>query len=69
MKTLILALTLTLTGCAAPVQLLAKIYDGADQCQNPSLDANYRYPSWCGGAGKTLTTRDFQTNRALYVTR
>ena len=69
MRILTLSILLLLTGCASPVQLLAKIYDGNDQCQNPRLDPGYQYPSWCGGGGRALTTRDFQTNRALYVTR
>ena len=65
MKTLILALTLVLTGCGTYGEplFLAKLYDNADRCQRDP------YLSWCGaGSGTVYTTRDYRTNRVLTQT-
>lgn len=70
-KLLVIIATLALTGCAAPVQLLAKIYDGADDCQRTELIQTGQYPKYCGAStqGKAYVTRDYYTNRPLTTTR
>lgn len=71
MKTIILALiVVNLTACAAPVNFLASIYDGADTCQRTDLLDKGKYPSYCGaGSGKTYITRDYLTNKPIATTR
>lgn len=71
MKFVILVLMLTsLTGCATGVSLLAELYDSNDPCQSRNIKPGQTYPSFCGaGSGRSYVTRDYQTNRALVVTK
>ena len=63
MKTILVVLALTLTGCAS-------MYDSQDLCQNYYNKPNYEYPSHCGAsAGTRYITRDYQTGRILTTTK
>lgn len=66
MKIIALVFTLALTGCATPPQWLATMYDSNDPCQ---LQNNKGvYPSHCGSRGGVVT-RDYHTNRPVYITK
>jgi hypothetical protein len=69
MKIILMAVILTLTGCASPPRFLAAMYDNNDPCQKTHLIATGQYPTWCGGTGKTYVTRDYQTGRILTTTK
>ena len=64
-------LTLTLTGCATGVNLLAQIYDSNDICQQTQLMHTPKYQTYCAGSskGKTYVTKDYMTNRAIVTTK
>lgn len=69
MKTILVLLTLVLTGCATPPRFLAEMYDNNDPCQSRG-QPNYQYPSYCGAAsGKSYVTRDYRTGNYLTVTK
>ena len=69
MKTILVVLALTLTGCAQPPRWLANMYDNNDPCQSKGV-ANYQYPSFCGAsAGTSYVTRDYRTGNYLTVTK
>ena len=70
MKILLMAVILTLTGCASPPRFLAAMYDNNDPCQQTHLIATGQYPSFCGaGSGTRYVTRDYTTGRILTVTK
>lgn len=62
MRILLMAVILTLSGCAA-------MYDSQDLCQNYYNKPNYEYPRHCGGTSARYVTRDYYTNRPLTTTR
>lgn len=70
MKIIALVFTMALTGCASAPNWLASMYDNNDPCQ---LQNNKGvYPSHCGkgnGSGNGKVTRDYYTNRPVYITR
>ena len=66
MKIIALVLTLVLPGCASAPNWLATMYDNNDPCQ---LQNNHgKYPSHCGSRGGVVT-RDWTTNRPVYITK
>jgi hypothetical protein len=70
MKTILMAVILTLSGCASPPRFLATMYNNNDPCQKTQLIATGEYPSWCGGgSGTRYVTRDYATGRALTTTK
>lgn len=70
MKFILMAVILTLTGCAKPPGFLAAMYDNNDPCQRTELLKTGEYPSWCGaGSGTRYVTRDWTTGRYLTTTK
>jgi hypothetical protein len=70
MKTILVVLALTLTGCASPPRFLAAMYDNNDPCQRVELIKTGQYPSFCGrGSGTSYVTRDYKTGNYLTVTK
>jgi hypothetical protein len=69
MKAYTLVLVILLSGCASPPRFLAEMYDSNDPCQLRNNGGNY--PSFCGGGsrGKALVTRDYYTNKPVYITK
>ena len=74
MKTLILIMSVLLSGCGAngtPL-LLAAIYDNADKCQQVTHQdvLNHNVPNYCGaGSGTRYYTRDYRTNAIIATTQ
>lgn len=67
MKIIAIVFTLALTGCASAPNWLASMYDNNDPCQ---LQNNKGiYPSYCGSRGAGVVTRDYYTNRPVYISR
>jgi uncharacterized protein YceK len=70
MKFLIILMVVLLSGCATPPRFLAAMYDSNDPCQNYYNRADYKLPNFCGsGSGTRYVTRDFQSGRALTITK
>lgn len=65
MKTLILAVCLSLTGCGT----IGAIFDAQDPCQSRGR-ANYQYPAFCGASGSgAYVTRGYYNNQPVSTTR
>lgn len=62
MKTILMAVIITLTGCA-------QMYDRQDVCQRTELLKTGEYPSYCGGTSARYVTRDYTTGKPLTVTK
>lgn len=70
MRTILMAVIITLTGCASPPRFLAAMYDNNDPCQQTQLITTGQYPSFCGaGSGTRYVTRDYRTGAYLTTTK
>lgn len=54
MKSVLVLACVLLTGCAAPVALLAEMYNSSDPCQ--SRNNGGQYPSFCGKGDASVIT-------------
>ena len=50
MKTLLLLIAISLTGCAGALAPVGDFFDSQDPCQYKGKSANYQFPSFCGAA-------------------
>jgi hypothetical protein len=60
-------ISLLLTGCAHPLQIMADYYDKKDPCQMRLKPADHQMPSWCGAGSNKIIVRDYSTNRPIAV--
>lgn len=70
MKSIVILATLTLTGCAAPLQMLANHYNQNDPCQaraELNRPQGYQRPNWCGAAGNRATIYDVNGRVTGYI--
>lgn len=71
MKTLIvIGSAVLLTGCAAPLQMLANSYNQNDPCQaraELNRPQGYQRPSWCGAGGNRATVYDVNGRVTGYI--
>lgn len=66
----VVLVSIALSGCAAPLQMLANSYNHADPCQaraELNRPQGYQRPSWCGASGNRATVYDVNGRVTGYI--
>lgn len=69
MKSLLIVVSLVLTGCAVPPKFVSNYYNSQDPCQSYGKPQGYTKPSFCGASGPTYSVTSGGQTRIYIINR